>query len=127
MLFISYWSGQSSLPIDGTPAPKNLLHQLAHVGAFVALVGLNRWALRDAARAALWAWALAAAFGVVDEWHQSFTPGRQAAVQDWLLDAVAAAAAAPVADWVVRARPGWRSREPALGLAEGSYDGRRDR
>jgi VanZ family protein len=113
MLFLSYWSGQSSLPIDHTAVSKDLLHKLAHVGAYAVLAALNRWALAGAQRAALWAWVLAAAFGAVDEWHQAFTPGREAAVRDWLLDALAAAAAAPVADRVVRTSRGWRVRESA--------------
>jgi hypothetical protein len=113
MLFISYWSGQSSLPIDHTAVSKDLLHRLAHVGAYALLAALNRWALAGAQRAALWAWVLAAAFGAVDEWHQAFTPGREATVRDWLLDTLAAAAAAPVADRVVGPSRGPRLRESA--------------
>jgi VanZ family protein len=126
MLLISYWSGQSSLPIDQTAVSKDLLHKLAHVGAYAVLAALNRWALAGAQRAALWAWVLAAAFGAVDEWHQAFTPGREATVRDWLLDTLAAAAAAPVADRIARTSRGWRLRESAPTVSGNwTYDGTR--
>jgi VanZ family protein len=50
------------------------------------------------------AWALSAAYGVTDEWHQSFVPGRTPDVGDWLADAVGAAAGVIVATGVARAR-----------------------
>lgn len=33
------------------------------------------------------------AFGLTDEWHQSFTPGRSVEVADWVADTLGAAAA----------------------------------
>lgn len=52
------------------------------------------------------AWMIAAAYGVSDEWHQSFVPGRTADRADLVADATGAAAAlALVAAWgAVRAR-----------------------
>lgn len=42
-------------------------------------------------RLAPWiAFALAAGFGALDEWHQSFVPGRDASAADWVADAVGA-------------------------------------
>ncbi len=41
-------------------------------------------------------------FGVTDEWHQSFTPGRSAEVADWAADTVGAVIAA-----VLYARWAW--------------------
>lgn len=44
-------------------------------------------------RAGLWALALASAFGVTDEWHQAFVPGREPSVADWIADTLGAATA----------------------------------
>jgi VanZ family protein len=55
---------------------------------------------------ALGAWAIAAAYGASDEWHQSFVPGRSADVHDWYADAIGAAAGT-VACWawgIIRSR-----------------------
>jgi VanZ family protein len=49
-----------------------------------------------AARAAGAGWvglAIALAYGVTDEWHQSLVPGRSASLADWLTDAIGAAGA----------------------------------
>src|SRR5207249_619282 len=47
------------------------------------------WAWRDAG----WALALAAAYAVTDEWHQSFVPSRTGSAWDVLLDTCGAGAA----------------------------------
>ena len=39
-------------------------------------------------RAALWAVVIASAYGVSDEWHQSFVPGRSSEVADWMADTI---------------------------------------
>ena len=39
---------------------------------------------------ALWAWLFAVAYGITDEYHQSFVPRRQSSVFDVLVDAVGA-------------------------------------
>ena len=54
-------------------------------------------------RAALLAVLLASAYGVTDEFHQSFVPDRTPDVVDWLVDTVAAATAAlAVSAWLRR-------------------------
>jgi VanZ family protein len=40
------------------------------------------------------AWVLSALYGASDEWHQRFVPGRFAGIDDWIADALGAAAAA---------------------------------
>ena len=35
-----------------------------------------------------WAWGIAALYGISDELHQSYVPGREADVFDWMADAV---------------------------------------
>jgi hypothetical protein len=44
-------------------------------------------------RAAVLALATASLFGATDEWHQSFVPGRDSDVMDWLADSSGAALA----------------------------------
>jgi hypothetical protein len=96
MTLISFWSGQGNLPID-QPFVANVLHgfqhRLAHLAAF-GLVGLLAWwACAGMPRAALWAVLLTSLFGATDEWHQSFTFGRHAGIDDWAWDTACAAIA----------------------------------
>ena len=96
MALITYWSGQGNLPID-QPVVANVLHgfqhRLAHLAAF-GLVGLLAgWAFHGIPRAVFWAVLLTSVFGATDEWHQSFTPGRRAAIDDWAMDTASAAIA----------------------------------
>jgi VanZ family protein len=93
---ITYWSGQASLPIDQAQVVEVLQgseHGLAHLVAFSLLGLLAYWALEGVPRAARLAVVLTAVFGATDEWHQAFTPGRHADVEDVVLDTVAAAVA----------------------------------
>jgi VanZ family protein len=96
MGLVSYWSNQASLPID-RPVVAAVLHNLQHRVAHVLVYGLMGvlawWAFDGLPRATLLAIAVTSAFGLSDEWHQSFIPGRRAAIDDWLLDTAAAAVA----------------------------------
>lgn len=57
----------------------------ALLGALIAGGGVARgWRPRWSAALAI---AVTAAYGLIDEWHQSFTPGRDASVGDLLADA----------------------------------------
>lgn len=96
MGLITWWSGQGNLPID-QPAVADLFHgfqhRFAHLLAF-GLVGLlARWAFDGLPRAAWIAVLLTSFFGISDEWHQSFTPGRRPAIDDWAVDTASAALA----------------------------------
>jgi VanZ family protein len=96
MALITYWSSQGSLPIDSPEVAnllRNLQHRIAHLVAFGVLGLLARWAFDGYPRPWLIAVALVSAFGAADEWHQSFTPGRRAALDDWALDTASAALA----------------------------------
>ncbi len=64
---------------------------------------------------AAWAFVLAAAYGVIDELHQAFVPGRTSSVDDALLDAFGAALPVLV---IVVARMRGRSRERRHAVAE---------
>ncbi len=57
--------------------------------AFVAWNLLRHWSFCQ--RRWLWAWVYTASYGVFDEWHQLFVPGRFADVWDLLADATGAA------------------------------------
>lgn len=87
---------------DPNPAPAGLTavsSSLAHVVVFGALAAAWRWALGGRALVAV---LLAVAYGVVDELHQSTTPGRDATPVDVALDALGAVLAT--------AAPGWARR-----------------
>jgi len=113
MVLITYWSGQGTLPID-QPNVANvfhgLQHRIAHLIAFGLLGLLARWAFDGLPRASLLAVLLVSVFGATDEWHQSFTPGRRAAIDDWALDTASAGLALYVwhrlksTQWHVRIR-----------------------
>lgn len=85
-----------------TTLPGNLSDKVGHFGAYAVLGAL---VLRATSRArwdgvtgvaAFQAWAVSAAYGVSDEFHQRFVPGRTAALDDWAADALGAATAAIV-------------------------------
>ena len=89
----------SSLP--GLPAPPGIFtDKHAHFAAYGVLSALVFRALAGGRRSdftfgrGLAALAIATAYGVTDEWHQSFVPGRQAELADLAADALGATAAA---------------------------------
>ena len=112
MGLITYWSGQSELPIDEPWVARVLRgqqHPLAHAAAFGILAMLVRWAVESTPGATLWAFLFAVMFGAVDEWHQSFTPHRDSDIKDLAVDAMAAALAVMLTDaWLQIARA-WRA------------------
>lgn len=106
--------GLSSLP--GTPLPDDpaLYGLLAwvppsaqnalHVPVFAALTMAWRWALaawlRTADARVIGACALASGYGVLDEWHQSFVPGRYATLTDVVLNFAGVALGIWLAAWL---------------------------
>ncbi len=83
LLTVAWLSHQSVLPAGmGLPAPWD---KVAHGCGFFVL-GLAV-ALGWADRAPMWLlFALLALYGATDEVHQSFVPGRDASIGDWLAD-----------------------------------------
>ena len=84
----------SALPT--APLPPDVSDRSAHLLAYLGLAAL---ATRAAAgglgaavtpRVALVALAIASGYGAVDEWHQSFVPGRVPDVRDWYADTIGA-------------------------------------
>lgn len=75
----------AALPVPG-------FDKIAHFGVYGLLATLlcrlgRGWG------AAGWALLAASTFGVTDEWHQSFVPGRSVEVADWAADTAGAALA----------------------------------
>jgi VanZ family protein len=88
----------SSLPaaadqtIGGIFLPK-LLQKMAHLVVYAVLGGLWFWAFdfgRGVKAAGLWACCLSTAYAAVDEFHQTFVPGRYGSPWDVALDTIGA-------------------------------------
>jgi VanZ family protein len=84
-----------------------------HTGHFIGYALLAALVVRAVARgrwpgvtprAAAIAWILSTAYGITDEWHQGFVPGRSPAIDDWIADALGAAAAVLLVLAVARLR-----------------------
>jgi len=82
------------------PSVQNTLH----VPAYAVLAWAWSWALgawlRAPAARAISACAIASVYGVIDEWHQSFVPGRFASLTDVTLDVAGAVLGIWLAAWM---------------------------
>jgi VanZ family protein len=97
-----FWlSSRADLP--SVPFAFEGIDKLEHAGAY-GIFGLLLLLALDwpRPRAAVLAVGLAALYGITDEWHQSFVPGRQCDPFDWLADAAGALLA--VASWIALRR-----------------------
>ena len=77
-----------------------VLRKLGHAAVFGLLCLLWWRALRHAApgsRALAFAWLIAVAYAMTDEWHQTFVTGRHGTPVDVLIDAAGASAAVLIA------------------------------
>ncbi len=92
MALIFFLSSQSTLP-NLTPGLPDLQAIAGHLATFGVLGWLWWWALRSAGvpHPALWSLAIAIAYGLSDEYHQSFVPGRTADPFDLAMDTLGAA------------------------------------
>ncbi|BCS34148.1 hypothetical protein TBR22_A33770 [Luteitalea sp. TBR-22] len=92
MIFVL--SSQPSLPSPPSVSDKEAHAFTFGVLAVLLLMGLTAWRWRTVTRSALLAaFLLAVAYGVSDEVHQRFVPGRTPDVADVVADAVGAALA----------------------------------
>jgi VanZ family protein len=71
----------------------NHIDKVAHFAVYGLLATLLCRLGRRGWRTAGWALLAASLYGITDEWHQSFTPGRSVEVADWLADTTGAALA----------------------------------
>lgn len=94
MGLIFFLSGQSRLPdlAGGWPEIQDIA---GHLLAYGVLALLWRWALVGAGMGwpGRWAFVLTVLYGLSDEFHQSFVPGRHPDLFDILTDAAGAASA----------------------------------
>ena len=88
--------------IADPPTPTNVsdvsLHEIVYFGLTLLLIralAKERWS-GITVKVLLLAFAIAVAYGVSDEWHQSFVPTRQAEIRDLRADAWCAFAATMV-------------------------------
>lgn len=104
----------SSIP-DLTTLPGGVSDHTGHFVAYALLGAAALWGFAGARwgtvtlRSAVFAWMIAAAYGVTDELHQHFVHGRTPAVDDWLADIAGAGLAIVVVAILARA-PGHRGR-----------------
>jgi len=90
---IFYASSRSTLP---TPNVFSGQDKVIHATAYAVMAVLFWHAAMQRCAVRLLPWlvvAVCAAYGISDEWHQSFVPGRDASVWDWLADVSGAMAA----------------------------------
>jgi len=86
-----YWlSSQSHLPIPGVfDMQDKLIHAAAY--AVMAFLFWQSWHGHVPGSWLVWMTVLfCSAYGISDEWHQSFIAGRDASVFDWMADTVGA-------------------------------------
>lgn len=79
---------------------------LGHLSVYFGLAILIWWALglvmEPSGRRSILAWVLTVAYGLTDEWHQSFVPGRTPDAFDIATDAVGAALGLLLVNWLLR-------------------------
>ena len=111
---ILYWL--SSIPGVRLPASPEVyalfywisptLQNVLHVPAYAALGWTMCWALRAwlnrASAIVLIAAGISTIYGIFDEWHQSFVPGRYASLTDLTLDVAGVALGIVFAVWTSR-------------------------
>jgi len=87
---IYYLSSQSSVPVPYVfDAQDKLIHATAY--AVMAWLFWQSWQGRFSRIYLLWLSVLfCSLYGISDEWHQSFVPGRDASVFDWVADTTGA-------------------------------------
>lgn len=90
-----------------SPSLQNLLHVPTY-----ALLGWSwHWALGawdySHRGSVMTAFAITLAYGILDEWHQSFVPGRLASLTDLALNAIGAA----LGIWLALRAAGWQEKQ----------------
>ncbi|HZG65968.1 MAG TPA: VanZ family protein [Herpetosiphonaceae bacterium] len=103
MACIFVLSSQSTVPTAPAGLPQELFLKAAHAAGYAVLALLIERALARPRHGRLLALLLTALYGLSDEYHQSFTPGRSPDAGDWLADVLGAVAAL----WLFR-RDYWR-------------------
>lgn len=99
-------SSQSTLPKFPRAVPDKFSEVGGHLTEYAILAVLCRRALQMAGRTrhpTLWAFVIAVLYGITDEWHQFYVPGRHSDPMDLLVDSIGAfLSLAVVHVWEVR-------------------------
>ena len=120
VMALLWWSSSQEAPLQPHGLPRALLHNSMHVFAYAALGGSlllafvrAPLAMAPSRLALLGSFVLSCAYGIVDELHQAWVPGRVCSVADLASDALGCALALTML--TCRLRPGRRGLV-ALGL-----------
>ena len=109
-----YWlSSVPGISLPDDPAQYALFYWISpslqnamHVPAYACLAWAWHWALgawlRSSTAQTISTCAIASTYGVFDEWHQSFVPGRYGSFTDVMLDIAGAVFGLWLASWVNR-------------------------
>jgi VanZ family protein len=107
MGLIFFLSSRSKLP-EASDALAGLQAIAGHFTVYAVLAALVAFALAESGlslqRRLTFAFIFAVCYGVTDEFHQSFVPGRDADALDLLVDAIGAVTALAVYVWLERRR-----------------------
>jgi len=101
-----WWSSSRTPTVLEPSQLRAVLHNGMHVVAYAALAGSWLLALvrgddphRRLTKAVVASFLLSVAYGAVDELHQSFVPGRDCSISDWMTDGAGSALALMVLRW----------------------------
>lgn len=120
-----WWASSQEGQLLGSGDVGSFVHNSGHIVAFGAIAGLvlcaqaepGQWTSVHASIAV----AVAGCYGVVDELHQSYVPGRSCTVSDGISDVVGATLMMAILFGIVRGQAGARRWIlPMLGLALGA-------
>ncbi|MDR0551017.1 MAG: VanZ family protein [Spirochaetaceae bacterium] len=101
----------SSLPTIHIIEDANISDKLIHFVCFAGLTGAWSWWWTPKAvktrpiRSALITICAVSLYGIIDEFHQSFTPGRECSALDWLADTLGAVLGVSAGFWSMRVFP----------------------
>ncbi len=117
MVVIFVLSAQSGLRVSDDAAVDKPFRVTGHLLAFATLAALLlvalSWGRRPRLRDAIVAFGISVAYGLTDEWHQSFVPDRTGRLDDVVTDAIGALIGLAVA-WVTLT---WSARKRERGEA----------
>lgn len=91
-------SGQRSWLFRMVNVVPGVSDKVVHAGEYG---GLGALCTRAIGRP-VWAWIIAAFYGITDEIHQSFVPGREADPRDWVADLIGSGIGVYVTYWLSR-------------------------
>ena len=118
---VLWWSSSKRSGEDLPSFGGALLHNAMHVIAYACIAGSAwlAWSRTPASAPhrlrSIGAWAVATTYGLVDELHQSYVPGRDCSLFDLVSDAAGAALAVALLRGLLDVSPSWR-REAVMAL-----------